>query len=74
MTKQGGILLYKKEIQSFKGGDLVFIRRFLTASNNSLSLWSRLLAPEQLSNSPSHLQGQHAGHSLHWQLRSDLYD
>jgi hypothetical protein len=44
------------------------------ASNNPVSLWSRLVAPEQLSNSPSHLQGQHAGPTINWQLRRDLCD
>jgi hypothetical protein len=45
-----------------------------TARNNLLSLWSRLVSPEQLSNSPIHLWGQHAGPDIDWQLRRDLCD
>jgi hypothetical protein len=33
-----------------------------------------LLSPEQLSNSPRHLQGQHADVIMGWQLRSKMCD
>jgi hypothetical protein len=62
-------LYYSEEkTQSFKAVTCMVLFLF-AASNNLISLWSWLVAPEQLSNSPSHLQGQHAGPNTYWQLR-----
>jgi hypothetical protein len=46
----------------------------LAARSNLLSLWRRFADPEQLSNSPSHLRGQHAGTIIGWQLRRNMCD
>jgi hypothetical protein len=68
MTKYGSIYILYEINQLFCTACLGTIIIY-AASNNLISLWSRLVAPEQLSNSPSHLQGQHAVSNLDWQLR-----